>query len=414
MARINTGTMTVGIFAVLFALVGAYALRAALVSEPAPLPPPPRAVNVPFASNDLPSGRKVAQGDMVLVPMTEAQIHERKLPLEQLMVNTDQIVGRILNKPIKLGTPFLTTDFFVEGTGPNVAELLKPGLRAITIPMDDLHAVGGEIVPGSVVDVLFRTAPKPAVRMLRQPEIRETTVTLMEGIEVLSVGRTSTVGRRVGEELDVRNVNMAALSQPVGYQPIRSVTLAVTPEQANIFKTVLGRGDISLVLRAPNAANAATIDQMTLEKLLGLVDPKPPVTTDIYVGGNRKVHSFQTDIDQLEPGYSLTNPVPVVLHDPNNPGGYGYGGWGAMNNVYTHPLFGGDSRMNAGGYGSGYSPAAPHPNDASRSTPAGNTPSGNAPANSPNTAPNPGMMYGQMGYPFGYQASWTMAPANGK
>jgi len=98
MARISTGTMTVGIFAVLFGLVGAYALRASLTKPEAEGPPPPRHVNVPLASSAIPAGRRLTLGDMVLVPMTQEDMRGRNYPLEQLMIDTNQIVGRIAQK----------------------------------------------------------------------------------------------------------------------------------------------------------------------------------------------------------------------------------------------------------------------------------------------------------------------------
>src|SRR5688572_20443668 len=118
MARISSGTMTVGIFAVLFGLVGAYALRAALVGEAPPPPPPPRATTVPLAARDLPAGREIQLGDMKLLSMTQADMEARKLPLEQTMLSPDQIIGRVINESIPEGGAFLTTNMFLEGTGP--------------------------------------------------------------------------------------------------------------------------------------------------------------------------------------------------------------------------------------------------------------------------------------------------------
>src|SRR5689334_16826826 len=101
MARISTGTMTVAIFAVLFGLVGAYALRAAL-TQPAPEPPaPPKTVPVPIAAAAIPAGRQIVLGDMVLVPMTFEEMKNRKYNLEQVMLGSEQIIGRIIQNEMK-------------------------------------------------------------------------------------------------------------------------------------------------------------------------------------------------------------------------------------------------------------------------------------------------------------------------
>ena len=125
MARISSGTMTVGIFAVLFGLVGAYALRAALVGDAPPPPAPPRTTTVPLAARDLPAGREIQQGDIKLLVMTQADMEARKLPLEQTMLSPEQIIGRVIHEPIAEGGAFLTTNMFLEGTGPRLSDKLQ-------------------------------------------------------------------------------------------------------------------------------------------------------------------------------------------------------------------------------------------------------------------------------------------------
>ena len=223
MARINTGTMTVGIFAVLLALVGAYAVRASLVREEPPARPAPKSVSVPLAAYDLPAGRKITLGDMVLVPMTQEDIVRRKLPLETLMIDSQQVIGRILRSPLKTGEAFLTTNFYLEGVGPDVATKLKPGMRAMTIPIDDLSAVGGSAVVGSNVDVLFRTTARAADEKKKEVAIPQTTVTLIEGAEVLAIGRNEAIDRDRSGTVDLRNMNRS-----VSTNVLKSVTLSVT------------------------------------------------------------------------------------------------------------------------------------------------------------------------------------------
>lgn len=314
MARINTGTMTVGIFAVLFGLVGAYALRAALVREEAPRPPAPKTVDVPLASYDIPAGRKITIGDMALMPMTQEDMLKRKLPLQTLMISSEQIVGRILRNPVKQGEPFLTTNVYPEGTGPDITERLKPGLRAFTLPIDDVSSAGGSVKVGSFVDVVFRTTPQPADRATRKPAIPQTTVTLLENIEVIDVARNEPAagGGGAATQTDLRQSN-----KPGEKLGVRSVTLAVTLEQANMLKTAMGRGEFTLALRGQSDPDLKTMNQMTLEQLLGIKEPPPPFTTEVYRAGRR--HTIQFDAN----GHVLDE---------------AYGGWGATN--YSFPQVG--------------------------------------------------------------------------
>lgn len=340
MARISTGTMTVAIFAVLFGLVGAYALRAAL-TQPAPEPPPPpKTVSVPIAATTIPAGRQVVLGDMVLVPMTFEDMKARKYNLEQVMLGSDQIIGRIVQNEMKPGEPFLTTNMYAQGTGPKLSDKLKPGMRAITIAIDNLNAVGGSTVEGSFVDVLFRAKKRPADLNNDIPEIPATTVTLLENVEVLSVGRVDHSARRGQEEetVDVRNINNASIGRGFGsnYQGgtgVVSVTIAVSPDQANVVKAVIGQGEMSLSLRnegaaAPNQQGAAapggvTPNKYTIESIMGV---KGPTTggldkIEIFRGASRQHVFYQNnkwsrDEVSLIPGLAPTTPFPVPAQIP--------------------------------------------------------------------------------------------------
>jgi pilus assembly protein CpaB len=282
-SRITPGTVIVGIFAVLFGLVGAYGVRKYLQTEK-PLPPPPAAPRtqiVPVASMDLEPGRTIVLGNVALLQMMPEQVDKQmkdgSLP-KQFMTNPQQIIGRILKTPLKQGDAFKTEDLYAEGTGPTIAEKLAPGLRAVTIPVDGTGALGGYDGPGSYVDVVFRTQPDD------KSGIPETTVTLLEGVQVLAM-----------EEADKR--------APPGAKLENRVTLAVTADQANALKIAEGRGAFALSLRNPEDVEiAASHVPQTLDRLLNLPVQNEHVTA-IYRGGSAQAVSF--------PGVTLT-PQPAV------------------------------------------------------------------------------------------------------
>lgn len=280
MSRITPGTMTVGIMAVLFGLVGAYGVRRFTQPEPKPVvAQPPRAqastdVFAPLAATDLVPDKKLAISDIMIVRMSREDVRERGLPSDY-MTNPQQIAGRMLKKALKKGDPFVTTDLYSEGMGPNLAERLKPGLRAVTIPMESVDSVGGLAGPGSIVDVLFRTNGKDG--------IPETTVMLMEGVEVLAVNDVTVPGSRV-------NGN--------GNGHKKSVTLAVSGPQAAALMVVEGRGDLSLSLRKPgDEVRDASYrpSPLTLESLLGIPPKRAPFRAEIYRGTSRQTITFDEE-----------------------------------------------------------------------------------------------------------------------
>ncbi|MFW6125349.1 MAG: Flp pilus assembly protein CpaB [Pirellulales bacterium] len=263
-----------GIVAILFGLVGAYGLRQYLYEEPvaAVQPPAPATIQVPLASNDLVAGKTLALGDVVLMPMTEADMQQRGWPLTATMLSPQQIVGRILRKSVAAGEPFLTSNLYAAGLGPNLADRLTPGYRAVTVPIHDSAAVGGFAAPGTLVDVVFRGSP-PA--RSGEANLPEATFTLLEGVEVLALDNATTPGSR-------------------GTDGVSSVTLAVTREQANTLKAVEGRGELSLALRHPEERDLAGLaSKVTLEELMGIQPEPEPFTAEIYRGASRQTVTFR-------------------------------------------------------------------------------------------------------------------------
>ncbi len=286
MSRVSAGTMTVAIFAVLIGLGGAYAVRQYL-NQPVPVAetPPARAPRVPFvplASADLTPGRVITLGDVALAQLTPEQQKKLKVPGES-MTNPQQIIGRVLKNPIPKGRSFLSSDLYPQGMGPSIADRLKPGLRAVSVPITSVGSVAGWAGPGAEVDVMFRT--------LESEEIPETTVTLVENVEVLALDEASMPG--------TMNNN----------KRVTMITLAVSPQQATALKVVEARGELSLALRSKTVeaqvvpaamaqgANAGVAqgatDGVTLKELLNIPEKRKPRKLEIYQGGAKSELTFE-------------------------------------------------------------------------------------------------------------------------
>ena len=247
-SRLNPGTVLAGIFAVLFALAAAYVVRSFLERKPEPAEAKAAAVEttmqVPSASATLLAGRTISLGDIAMrqleIEAVRKKIDAKELPAD-FMTNPEQIVGRILREPVKVGDGFSAAIFYAEGTGPSVADKLKPGLRAVTITVSDTGLVSGFASPTTLVDVLFRSE--------KLDNFPETTFTLIEGIEVLAVGRSSYPN----------SVRVERVPGDRGLDLVQA-TLAVTPKQASILRVLEGRGEMSLSLRSPDERSAQTVE----------------------------------------------------------------------------------------------------------------------------------------------------------
>lgn len=296
MARISPGTMTAAIFAILIGLGGAYAVRQYLHQpvpevevEEAAAPVP---IIVPVAARDVVVGQTVTLNDIAVHRMQPDEFKQSAYFGLSFMSNTQQINGRTLRTVIKKGEVFTATSFFADGMGPGIAESLKPGFRAVSIPIEDIAAVAGFARSGTMVDVIFRS--------IERDGFPETTMTLLEGVEVLALGNAIVPGQRAG-------------SQRGG--TTGKVTLAVTPAQAKALKVVEGRGALSLTLRNPNDVADEFISlsrirssaRVTLDQLLGNRIRTQQMV--IYRAGQKEVITFEDRLNDQFHETMINTPV---------------------------------------------------------------------------------------------------------
>lgn len=303
--RASAGTLLLGIFAVMFGLLGAYVVRKELHKQPrAEVAVPSRDVagtlTVPVASVPLEAGRTIALGDIAILKLTPEQMQKQGLT-GTFMPNPKQIIGRVLKRDLKEGSPFDTPDFYPEGTGPSVAEKLKKGYRAVTVSVDQDSAVAGFAIPGSMVDVLFRADPAKEVDKDKDDDLPEVTVTLIEAAEVLALNQET------AQVLKMPDPNKPGATT----KSTASVTLAVTPRQAAALRVADGRGTMSLALRNKDDIEAGLneISPRTLDDLLDRSTNKHRM--EIYRGRQLSQTSFRNN-ERL----TLPNQIPPMLADP--------------------------------------------------------------------------------------------------
>jgi len=275
MSRISPGTLLLGFVAVLCGLLGAYVVRQSLRPAPPVAEPAVEQVTVPMASIDLPAGRQVTLGDITLIRMTREEMKKKDVR-QPFMSRTQHIIGRVLRTDLERGSTFDTTMFYPEGTGPQIGERLADGLRAITIPVPADDALLGLAGAGSWVDVLFRSHPNPT------EDFPETTVTLLERVQVLALDRETFEGTRPRGETN-------RLDHPL------AVTLAVSPEQAAALRVVDGRGTLSLALRAPgDVQTSSRRPPRTLDEVLQR--PRTSRSLEVYRGRKFSRLRFSTPL----------------------------------------------------------------------------------------------------------------------
>jgi Flp pilus assembly protein CpaB len=311
LSRITPGIVLVVFFALVIGLAGAYAMKR-LLSVPPPqvqVKVEPKPEILPVAAMDLPRNRVITTGDFMQVAFLPAD--RQRLPAVVLN-NGNQMLGRMLREPVKIGEGFPPSIFYGEGTEPTAAERVKPGYRAVTVAITADGALAGQAVPGSLVDVVFRARPD------KVQDIPEMTTVLVQNAEILALGDNATPGLRGGLALDKDD-------------KLNDVMLEVKPEQARELKMAEGRGDLSLVLRSTDDPAAGSLaGPLTLRELLNVPPRAEPFVVEIYRAGRRQTLTFDGDLVAKEefggvdhktdlPPKSTTPPPMPEEPSPNDP-----------------------------------------------------------------------------------------------
>ncbi|WP_429886078.1 Flp pilus assembly protein CpaB [Geoalkalibacter halelectricus] len=131
--------------------------------------------------------------------------------------------GRIALTRLRAGQPVRASDLAAPGSGPGLVAAIEPGMRAMAIRVDEVIGVGGFILPNTFVDVIAieeQGNPSPRAR------------TLLERIEVLAIAQE-------------------AHTEDGKPKIVRTVTLKLSPEQAEQLALQTSRGQVQLALRNP-------------------------------------------------------------------------------------------------------------------------------------------------------------------
>jgi len=135
----------------------------------------------------------------------------------------DSAIGRVVRTDVYTGEAILESKLAPRGSTGGFLGLIPPGMRAMTVAVNVVSGVSGFILPHTRVDVLVTVSPSTKKE-------EATTRIILEDIEVLAVDQTF----RKGDE------------DPV---TVQSVTLLVSPEQAEKLALGSNEGKLQLTLR---------------------------------------------------------------------------------------------------------------------------------------------------------------------
>jgi pilus assembly protein CpaB len=237
----NTRTLIVLLVAFIAAGVAAYGVFAMIKNRPV------QEVEVAHtfvvaATHSLPAGARLTPDDVKLVAWPE----RAKVP--GAFTKVEDVVNRGVLSPVLENEPLAEAKLAPVGAGAGLPPTITPGMRAISVRVNEVIGVAGFVTPGTRVDVFVT---------LKQGEGSITRV-VVSNVQVL------TAGTRYDQD---KSKNGEAIPSSV-------VTLLVTPEDAERVVLASTDGQIMLALRNPlDAGPTSTSGTRTANLFGGAVPP---------------------------------------------------------------------------------------------------------------------------------------------
>jgi pilus assembly protein CpaB len=201
-------------------------------------------VEVMVAADNIPVGTKLDEKNIAII----------RFPAEVVPPNTPRsrasVLGRGVILPIFKGQAILFNMLAGPNAGSGLPALIPPGMRAMSVRVNEVVGVAGFVQPGTRVDVLVTGTPGGGGE-------EEQTTTVLENVEVIASGQR--MERSQAGEAQIAPV----------------ITLLVSPDDAQKLTLATAHGRIQLVLRNPLDAKQMDLPA-TGSNTLFKIKPAPP------------------------------------------------------------------------------------------------------------------------------------------
>ena len=235
------------ILTILFLISLGVAVTVFLHALPQPLSAGPVIANneVLVVTTTLPAGTLLRVKDVAWQPITKTEpgqilrpsnpVNSRGAAAEEQALG--DLYGAVLRVSVAAGEPIRRAAIVKPGDRDFLRVVLSPTARAIAIPVATGGASTGILYPGDRVDVILTQSFRNDMPLTR----RSVSETVVESLRVLAVDST--------------DVKSASTNNSFG----RTVTLEVTPEQAEKINVATELGKLSLTLRSNSGTGGSAV-----------------------------------------------------------------------------------------------------------------------------------------------------------
>ena len=235
--------LTIVLIVVALAVAGltTFLVNRYLQSQVAPSPaedqrPGIAAVEVLVAERDLAAGTILKYEDMAWRAWPEDGVGKNYILADEEDVD-EELVGFVVKRGIGQGEPITADKVFKRSEAGFLAGAVSPGMRAVSIAVNPVSGAAGFVSPGDRIDVILTV------------EIRKALVRTGEGQDI--IGPVV----QFSSETVLKDVRVLAIDQSMAdldkdAQVSKTVTLEVTPKQAELLAVASTMGILSLSLRS--------------------------------------------------------------------------------------------------------------------------------------------------------------------
>jgi pilus assembly protein CpaB len=279
---VRTSTIVMIAFAVLFGLLAVFVAESWLNQQAELRMKNLEANKKPLSTSTIVVASKPLRFGNELVPgsLREAAWPEASLPAGSFAKIADLLNGgkRVALTAIEPNEPVLNSKITGPGQRATLSAMLRDGLKAVTVRVNDVDGVGGFVLPGDHVDVaLTRQVDKT----------NASTEVILQNVRVLAIDQIA------DERLDKPAV-------------VKAVTLEVDVVGAQKLSLAVSVGSLSLMLRKAGEANNQYTRKITLSDLgtpsMPTAAPKGPVgmtTVSVRRASTREEYSVPIENTEL-------------------------------------------------------------------------------------------------------------------
>jgi pilus assembly protein CpaB len=240
-----------------FAL-GTYNYVQNLPTQSTPIPTRP----VVVATSDLDIGAELTKDNVKII-----QWPANAMPAN-VIGDPKDVIGRGLILPMIQNEPFLPMKLASAEAGAGLPPAIPPGLRALSIKVNEVIGVAGYVLPGTRVDVLVTVSPGQGGAGDMTSKVILTNVTVLAA------------GTKIDRETDK--------NKPIA---VSVVTLLVSPAEAERLTLASTEGKIQLALRNPLDKETPVTTGIRQSALLGVAATTPKATPRAVASAPKPVYT---------------------------------------------------------------------------------------------------------------------------